>query len=385
MRAEGYEIQLHPANQLVVRNVPYVTAEGTVAYGTLFVPVTQVSENGVGVPPNHQAYFGGSFPHKRAGVPLTVLGQNVAGQHMLGGGLEAQFHLSFKSDKVDASGRYSDYHALVTEYVAMMWRYAKRVDPTATPLTHRVDDYDDEPSVFSYRDTASTRAEIVPITAKLEDHKIAIIGLGGTGSYVLDFVSKTPVNEIRLYDGDRFSQHNAFRTPGAARKEDVFAQPPVAKVEYLQRLYSALHLNIVAVPRFLDDIPAEFASIDFVFLCIDNPAAKRPIVAGLLKLDKPFIDVGLGVISEAGTLGGVLRTTFSAPGHRNHRNSIPTADVDDDYRTNIQIAELNGLNAAMAVIRWKKHLGFYRAANPEYSSLYTVDFNAIGNADRDES
>jgi hypothetical protein len=100
-----------------------------------------------------------------------------------------------------------------------MWKYAKRIDPSATPLTGRINDYNEEPSVLAYRDTASTRAEIVPITAKLENHRIAIVGLGGTGSYVLDFVAKTPVKEIRLYDGDRFSQHNAFRAPGATHFE----------------------------------------------------------------------------------------------------------------------------------------------------------------------
>jgi hypothetical protein len=37
-------------------------------------------------------------------------------------------------------------------------------------------------------------------------------GLGGTGSYILDLVSKTPVNEILLFDSDDFLQHNAFRS-----------------------------------------------------------------------------------------------------------------------------------------------------------------------------
>ncbi|WP_318271316.1 ThiF family adenylyltransferase [Sphingobacterium cellulitidis] len=46
---------------------------------------------------------------------------------------------------------------------------------------------------------------------KLERQKIAIIGLGGTGAYILDMVAKTPVKEIHLFDGDSFDQHNAFR------------------------------------------------------------------------------------------------------------------------------------------------------------------------------
>ena len=72
---------------------------------------------------------------------------------------------------------------------------------------------DPEDSVFLYEDTASSHAlDIVAINAKLKPLRIVIVGLGGTGSYVLDFVAKTPVKEIHLFDGDTFLQHNAFRS-----------------------------------------------------------------------------------------------------------------------------------------------------------------------------
>jgi hypothetical protein len=70
-------------------------------------------------------------------------------------------------------------------------------------------------SVFRHIDTASARAHIVAITEKLKVSKIAIVGVGGTGSYVLDHVARTPVREIDLFDRDHFLQHNAFRSPGA--------------------------------------------------------------------------------------------------------------------------------------------------------------------------
>lgn len=378
----GYEIQVHPANQLLVHNVPYVTPGRTVSYGMLIIPIVEIHDDVAGAPQNHQAYFQGEFPCNTSGTPLTVMGQPVHGALKLAAGLEAQFHFSYKSPKVSpATGKYVDYYDLVTEYIDEMWKYARRVDPSATPLTHRVDDIEDEPSVFVYRDTASTRAEITQVTAKLKGHVVAIIGLGGTGSYVLDLLAKTPLKEIRLYDGDLFSQHNAFRAPGAAPKEDVFAQPPLSKVEYFRRKYSEMHRGIVAQPIYVEVVGAEFRDVDFIFVCIDKATAKRPIVDSLVALNKPFIDVGMGMILEGDTLGGTVRTTFSAPGHREHRHGISFVDVDDVYALNIQIADLNALNAALAVIRWKKHLGFYRVANAEYSSVYTVEFNRIDNAE----
>jgi hypothetical protein len=39
-------------------------------------------------------------------------------------------------------------------------------------------------------------------------------------------------------------------------------------------------------------------------------------------------------------------------------------DCEDDHGTNIQIAELNALNAVFAVIKWKKECGFYADLEP---------------------
>jgi tRNA A37 threonylcarbamoyladenosine dehydratase len=70
-------------------------------------------------------------------------------------------------------------------------------------------------SPFKYIDTWSSRYDIQEINNKLKDEKVAIIGLGGSGSDILDFLSKRPVNDVHLFDGVRFCTHNAFRAPGA--------------------------------------------------------------------------------------------------------------------------------------------------------------------------
>ena len=67
---------------------------------------------------------------------------------------------------------------------------------------------------------------------------MAIVGLGGTGSYILDFLAKTPVQHIHLFDGDRFLQHNAFRSPGAPSLEEL--QEELSKVGWFQRIYSRM-------------------------------------------------------------------------------------------------------------------------------------------------
>ena len=50
-----------------------------------------------------------------------------------------------------------------------------------------------------------------------------------------------------------------------------------------------------------------------------------------------------------------------------------------EYERNVQIVELNALNAALAVIRWKKHRGFYLDLGQEDRSTYTIDGNHMSN------
>ena len=71
------------------------------------------------------------------------------------------------------------------------------------------------PTRWLRAETLSSRVHIGADNEKLEEQCVAIIGVGGTGSYVLDFVAKTRAKEIRVFDGDRFDTHNAFRSPGA--------------------------------------------------------------------------------------------------------------------------------------------------------------------------
>ena len=108
---------------------------------------------------------------------------------------------------------------------------AEVLKPGISPRTFRAPE-DEENSVFNYTETASDRVGIGALTVLLAYERVAIIGLGGTGSYVLDFVAKTPVREIRIIDGDEFLQHNAFRAPGAPSLDELREAPK--KVDYLQ-------------------------------------------------------------------------------------------------------------------------------------------------------
>ena len=139
-----------------------------------------------------------------------------------------------------------------------------------------------------------------------------IVGLGGTGSYVLDQVAKTPAREIHLFDGDVFLPHNAFRAPAAPSRDDLKAKPN--KVTYLHGIYSRMHRHIVPHAYPIDqNTVGELVGMHFVFLCVDKGAIKELIVGYLEQQRIPFIDVGMGVYAKNDSLYGVLRVATGTP------------------------------------------------------------------------
>lgn len=243
-----------------------------------------------------------------------------------------------------------------------------------------------EYSCFVYADTASTRAGIEAVSQHLAGGEVAIIGLGGTGSVVLDLISKTPVDRIVLIDGDRAEQHNAFRWPGAMAQEDIAAG--ASKVAYFSKIYGRMHRGIVAHDVHLG--PDTFSLLDqtdFVFVCVDSVEARAAIIPELERRALPFIDCGLGLSLVDDQLMGLVRVTTSTPAMRGHihdKARIPMVGRDDDdlYRSNIQVADLNMLAGTLAVIQYKQMRGFYLDGEAEYHAVYATDGNHIVNADR---
>jgi len=93
----------------------------------------------------------------------------------------------------------------------------------------------------------------------------------------------------------------------------------------------------------------------------------------------------MGLQLTDNTLGGIVRATTSSTQMRSHfrgRVSFDDGREDDDYNRNIQIADLNALNAALAVIKWKKLFGFYRDLKCEHHSQFSIDTNLLINEDR---
>ena len=376
LRDEGYFVQIQ-GSFLVMREVPYVNELRQVRTGTLISSL--VLAGGVTCPPDtHVVYFDGEFPCRADGTPLHEIAHQ-SGDLNLGHGVTAQHSFSSKP-----STGYTDYFHKMSTYATIVSGPAAVLKPGMSPRVFQAPEDGEEECVFNYLDTASDRVGIGELTSKFEGECIGLIGTGGTGSYILDFVAKTPVREIRLFDADEFLQHNAFRAPGAPTLEELREAPK--KVDHLKGIYSRMHRGIVAHAVKLGASNVELLDgITFAFICIDAGDDKRVIVQKLEAMGVPFIDVGMGLELVRGSLGGILRVTASTPDKRDHvhagRVSFAGGGERDIYASNIQIADLNALNAVLAVIKWKKLRGFYRDLKREHHSTYTTDGNMLLDGD----
>lgn len=374
---EGFEVQICSGYLRILR-VPYLTPGGEVGYGELVSAIRWAGD--VCTPPaDHVAWFAGERPHRADGRPLRhIIGE---GHRKLAEGVEVDFRLSSKPP----AGSYPDFFEKVMTYVALLEGPAHSVDETVTAKTFAPVEPAQDDGVFNYWDTAPGHVGICDAMDKLRSQSVGIVGVGGTGAYVLDLVAKCPVREVHIFDGDDLFSHNAFRSPGAASLDELRQRP--TKVAYYAELYSRMHRHIVPHLGYVDASHLdELEPLDFVFLCMDRGGEKRQVVEQLEAWGKPFIDVGMGIEVKQAAVLGILTITTSTPAKRDHvhtKKRIPfdTTDEGDDYSNNIQIADLNALNAALAVIRWKKHCGFYHDLEGEHFTAYTIDGNAVVNED----
>lgn len=377
LRDAGYSLDIHETH-LIVREIPYVNDQKIVKYDGVLVTELTLDGDKTTAPRRHQMRFIGDCPCDTNGVPINAIRPNKA-ERRISEKLATNFEFSNKPQ-----GGYADHFVKVRNYAALISGPAMSIDPSATPMTYTVVEPEPDESPFNYLDTASAGAGISIVSQKLAAEKVAIVGLGGTGSYVLDLIAKTPVREIHIYDGDKFSSHNAFRSPGAPSVAQLRSQ--MLKVDYFYGIYSKMHRGIVVHPEFIDESNVEqLLDMDCIFLCMDAGPGKRLIVNRLEDTAIPFIDAAMGLYGKNETIGGVLQVTTSTPENRDQakkRMSLADTDQHDDYDDNIQVADLNALNAQLAVLRWKKMRGFYFSFDRSNFNTFTVGTNQLLNEDQ---
>lgn len=388
---KGYALAID-SNCLIVRDIPYLDANWQLQVGAMVSKLVFL-DNDVVRPENHQIYWASPRPYGLDGQLVPGLGGGAAtlvlSERCNDLVVQQSFSHKLKDKGATQPRDYMDHIEKIDSYLTMIAGPAmQRFGDKANPYTFRDCEEEVPATVFKLRDTLSSRAEITDLARLFKDDVVAIIGLGGTGSYVLDFMVKTPVREIRGFDPDSYFVHNAFRSPGRLLDVGEVAELRQLKADVYQSRYENFRHGLSIKPLFIDESMAgELDGVTFAFVCVDKGSARKCIFDLLIAKNIAFIDVGMGLNRKPGPISGTVRTTYFPQdlGHTMRaKGYAPETDpADDVYKTNIQIAEVNALNAAMAVLRFKQIRGFYVGPPALHQLLLTFDNLSLLSPDED--
>jgi hypothetical protein len=158
------------------------------------------------------------------------------------------------------------------------------------------------------------------------------------------------------------------------------------KAEVYQARYDNFRTGLTIRHKLIDASSADdLQDVTFAFVSVDKGTARAGAFELLIALGIPFIDVGMGLDRRRGPLNGMLRITYYSPERARELRDRGLAELvdrsDDLYRSNIQIGELNALNACLAILRFKQLRGFYHEEQPYYHLLFSVsDLSLDGDA-----
>lgn len=352
--AQGYDVGFINAH-LVIFGVPYLNSAGELKYLDMISPLELREGYLIDRPSDHKVYFDGEVPCNLDGQKVAAgtndeirtVSEHIVGRRML-------------SCKPQGMRPYESIEEKIDQYLALICSPAIHKYPNVTPRRALQKHMESPLSPLKFPDALSARQGMVELSHKLRGRKVAVIGCGGTGSYVLDYIAKTHLEEIHLFDDDIVHVHTLFRLPGVYGAMNL----GMPKVEVLAECYGHFHGGVKPHVERVDQSSAgSLAAFDFVFVCVDDGPSRQVIAQACHGASVPFVDVGMGLNKGSNGLYGFVRTAGGERGDFEMLNGtryLPAENAQDqEYRNQPQIAELNALNAALAVIRFKQHFGFY--------------------------
>jgi hypothetical protein len=156
--------------------------------------------------------------------------------------------------------------------------------------------------------------------------------------------------------------------------EGEFDKP---KATVMQDRYENFRHGLTLKNIVIDETSAsEFEGVTFAFVCVDKGSSRARIFDLLIGLGIPFIDVGMGLRKKPAGLTGSIRVTQFLPeramAQRERKFASEVDEPENEYRANIQLAELNALNASLAVMKYKQLRGFYRDDFPADHLIFNI-------------
>lgn len=150
--------------------------------------------------------------------------------------------------------------------------------------------------------------------AILSGLKVAIIGLGGTGSFVAQELAYLGVNDFILIDPDTVADSNLNRLLGATELD--ITQPKVAvAASSIAKINSAARCEQIIGDVVDEDMVPRLFGADFLFSCTDSHASRVVLNQLAYQYLIPCIDVGIAIHALQGEVTHIAgRVQMLSPG-----------------------------------------------------------------------
>ena len=141
--------------------------------------------------------------------------------------------------------------------------------------------------------------------ALLQGKKVAVIGCGGLGGYIIEYLARIGIGGIRCVDGDSFTESNLNRQL-LSTVSSLGANKAIAAVDRLKKINPEVQAQ--AFPEFLDEANARelIAGCDAVVDALDNVKARKILAKACKAENIPYI---YGAVS-----GWVAQAAICMPG-----------------------------------------------------------------------
>ena len=152
--------------------------------------------------------------------------------------------------------------------------------------------------------------------ARIRETRVAVVGVGGIGSHVIQQLAHLGVRIFGVIDPDDLEMTNLNRLVGSRSDDPI---PGTPKVDIAARAIRSVDedAEVVAVHRDLltEEAFAVVKQSHVVFGCVDNEGARLVLTELCAAYDIPYIDVGSDVLPGAPPqFGGQVCTSWRGRG-----------------------------------------------------------------------
>lgn len=213
------------------------------------------------------------------------------------------------------------------------------------------------PRPYTFDVLGDQLAEAVEWRRPLGQECVAIVGLGGVGAWIADFVVKSHPGEVHGWDYDCIEPKNILRMPGGIDPNAWIGRP---KSDWFQEIYSRVHTNVHGhnVEVLPQNVQAVIGRTTFAFVAVDDAESRMTVCDALANAGIPFVVAGLSLVRKETRVRVAMRIVTAHVGVSSWRQAIPQVGQagQEDYGS-LDLPDVYSMAASWAIQSWRKMRG----------------------------